>query len=145
MQLRSVWLDKDRRYGKTTVCNKCGKLFHKGKWQIMSIKDIYIIYTTHLEMPQVSPKLFDNIMDSEYFYETMIQNKQNGKWLGFQARYTNTPDAIEGHWLAYDKLEDMILNPDKYPQGIIEMFADAMQAANYQENKFSEKTKKQSI
>ncbi len=129
MKLRSVWVNGDERYGKTTVCEKCGKLFHKGKWQIKSFKDIFVIYTTHLEMPCNPPNFFEDVMDSQYFWETMIQNTQNGDWLDFQARYKSQNDALEGHWLAYDKLEDIMLNPEKYPVGIISVFCKAMDAA----------------
>lgn len=141
MQLRSVWVNGDEKYGKVSVCRKCGKLFHEGKWQIKSFKDIFVIYTTHLEMPQCSPNFSEDIMDSKYFWETMIQNIQNGNWLGFQARYNNQTDAINGHWLAYDKLEDMILEPEKYPMGIIEMFSNAMGAAISQKKLYSQETK----
>jgi len=114
MALRSVWLDQDKKYGKTGICKKCGKLNHLGKWQIMSVKDIYIIYTTDIEMPMSPPNFTEDIMDSEYFLETMIQNTQNKKFLDFQARYKTREDAIDGHWLAYDNLEDMILHTRKY-------------------------------
>ncbi len=142
--LNSVWINDDKNYGKTTACDKCGKLFHQAKWQLKSFKDIFVIYTTHLEMPQVPPNFFENSMDSEYFWETMIQNTQNGDWLGFQARYNNQEDAEDGHWLAYDKLEDMILNPEKYPMGIIEMFSNAMDAAISQKKLYSKETKQKS-
>jgi len=139
--LYSVWVCGDEQYGKTTACGKCGKLFHQGKWQLKSFKDIFVIYTTHLEMPQCSPNFFDDITDSKYFWETMVQNTQNGDWLGFQARYNNQKDALNGHWLAYDKLEDMILEPEKYPMGIIEMFSNAMSAAISQKKLYSQETK----
>lgn len=142
--LNSVWVNGDKQYGKTTVCEKCGKLFHQGKWQIKSFKDIFVIYTTHLEMPQVPPNFFEDSMNSRYFWETMIQNTQNGDWLGFQARYNNQKDAEDGHWLAYDKLEDMILNPEKYPMGIIEQFSNAMGAAVSQKKLYSKETKQKS-
>ena len=128
----SVWVNDDEKYGKVGVCNVCGKRHHEGKWQIMSFKKPYVLYTTHLEMPQVPPNFHEDIMNSEYFWETMIQNKQNGKWLDFQARYTSQADAEIGHWLAYDKLEDMILHPEKYPQGIMQIFFNAMSAAHEQ-------------
>ncbi len=144
MQLRSVWVNGDKNYGKVSVCETCGKLFHLGKWQIKSFKDIFVIYTTHLEMPQCSPNFFEDIINSTYFWETMVQNTQNGNWLGFQARYNNQNDAINGHWLAYDKLEDMILNPKKYPMGIIEMFSNAMEAAISQKKLYSQETKQRS-
>ena len=76
---------------------------------MITYKDIYWISTIHMEMPQVSPNLFEDSVDSKYFWETMIQNTQTGKFLDFQARYDNQQDAEEGHWLAYDKLEDMLL------------------------------------
>ena len=74
----------------------------------------------------------------------MIQNKQNGDWLGFQARYNNQKNAEDGHWLAYDKLEDMILEPEKYPMGIIEMFSNAMEAATSEKKLYSQDTKQRS-
>lgn len=139
--LYSVWVNGDKKYGKVSVCGKCGKLFHQGKWQIKSFKDIFVIYTTHIEMPQNPPSLFEDITDSKYFWETMIQNTQNGNWLGFQARYNNQKDAIDGHWLAYDKLENIILCPEKYPMGIIEMFSNAMNAVISQKKLYSQETK----
>jgi len=144
MQLHSVWVNDDEQYGKVSVCGKCGKLFHQGKWQIKSFKDIFVIYTTHLEMPQNPPNFSEDIMNSQYFWETMIQNTQNGKWLDFQARYKSSKDAEEGHWLAYDNLENMLLNPEKYPMGIIEMFSNAMGAAISQKKLYSQNTKQRS-
>lgn len=140
----SYWVDKDPKYGKTSACSKCSKEFHNGKWQIISIKDIYRIYTTDLEMPQCPPNFTEDMLDSEYFLETMIQNIQTEKFLDFQARYKTREDAIEGHWLAYDNLEDMILHPEKYPQGIMSFFFNGIKAAKYESDKFSEKTKKAS-
>jgi len=128
----SVWVNGDEKYGKVGVCNVCGKRHHEGKWQIMSFKKPYVIYTTHLEMPAVPPNLFEDIMDSQYFWESMIQNTETEKWLGFQARYKTQQDAIDGHWIAYDHLEDMILNPEKYPQGFMDMFFNAIDAAQDQ-------------
>ena len=142
--LYSVWINGDEKYGKTTACGKCGKLFHQGRWQLRSFKDIFIIYTTHNEMPHNPPNFFEDVIDSKYFWETMVQNIQNGKWLGFQARYNNQADAINGHWLAYDKLEDMILYPEKYPMGIIAMFSNAMEAAISQKKLYSQETKQRS-
>jgi len=83
-------------------------------------------------MPQVPPNLFEDTMDSEYFWESMVQNIETGKWLEFQARYKTQQDAIDGHWIAYDHLEDMILNPEKYPQGFMGMFFNAIEAAHDQ-------------
>jgi hypothetical protein len=138
----SYWIDKDPKYGKTSACRVCSKEFHSGKWGLMTNKDIYRIYTTDLEMPQCPPNFTEDMMNSEYFLETMIQNMQDGSWLGFQARYKTREEAIEGHWLAYDKLEDMLLHPDKYPQGIIEMFCNAIDEARETKSLYSEKTKK---
>lgn len=148
MNEHSVWVAKDPKYGKTGVCRKCGKLHHEGKWQIISNKDIYRIYTTDLEMPQCSPNMFEASdftnpnPDELYFLETMIQNMQDGSWLGFQARYKTRDEAILGHWLAYDKLEDMILSPEKYPQGIMEIFFQGIKQAQYAKDKLTEETKK---
>lgn len=110
----------------------------------MSNKDIYRIYTTDLEMPQCNPNMFEatDFFNDEFFLETMIQNVQDGSWLGFQARYKTREEAIEGHWLAYDKLEDMILFPEKYPQGIMDMFFQGIKQAQYAKDKLDEKTKK---
>ena len=143
--LYSVWINDDERYGKTTACRKCGKLFHQGKWQLKSFKDIFVIYTTHLEMPQNPPNFTEDIMDSQYFWETMIQNIQNDEWLGFQARYKNQKDAEEGHWIAYNNLENILLYPEKYPMGIIEIFSNAMEATFSQKKLYSQKTKTRSI
>ncbi len=132
MQFRSFWVNDDPKYGKESACPKCGKMQLRHKWCIITYKDNYTIYTTHLEMPQVPPNFFEDSIDSKYFWETMIENKQNGEWLDFQARYTSQADAEMGHWLAYDKLEDMILYPEKYPQGIMQIFFNAMGAAKEQ-------------
>jgi len=132
MKCYSVWVNGDEKYGKVGVCNVCGKKHHEGKWQIMSFKKPYVLYTTHLEMPQCPPNFHEDIMDSEYFWESMIQNIETGDWLGFQARYKTQQDAIDGHWIAYDHLEDMILNPEKYPQGFMDMFFNALQAVQDQ-------------
>ena len=83
-------------------------------------------------MPQNPPNFFEDIMDSEYFWSSAIQNTETGKWLDFEARYKTQQDAIDGHWIAYDHLEDMILNPKKYPQGFLNMFFNAIQAAQDQ-------------
>ena len=122
----------NEKYGKVGVCDVCGKKFHESKWQITSFKKPYLLYTTHLEMPQCSPNLFEDIMDSKYFWESMAQNIETGDWLDFQARYKTKEDAIDGHWIAYDNLEDMILHPEKYPQGFMEMFFNAIGAAQDQ-------------
>jgi len=131
-QFATFWVNDDKKYGKESACPKCGKMQLRNKWGIQTHKDTYIIYTTHLEMPQVPPNFHEDIMDSEYFWETMIENTQNGKWLDFQARYKSQKDAEIGHWLAYDKLEDMILSPEKYPQGIMQIFFNAINAAQEQ-------------
>lgn len=141
-KLSSFWINDDPKYGKECACPNCGKMFHRGKWQISSVKDIYSIHTTHLEMAQSPPNFFEDIMDSEYFWETMIKNNQNGKWLDFQTRYKSQEDAIQGHWMAYDKLEDMILNPDKYPQGIFSMIINASNASEEQRKTIQPDVKK---
>lgn len=127
-QFATFWVNDDEQYGKQSACPKCGKMQLRHKWGILSHKDIYIVYTTHCEMPQSPPNFHEDLMDSEYFWETMIENTQNGKWLDFQARYKSQEDAINGHWLAYDNLENMILDPDKYPQGIMSIFFNAVEA-----------------
>jgi len=128
----SVWVSDDENHGRVGVCGTCGKKFHEGKWQIKSFKRPYVLFTTHLEMPQCSPNLFESIMDSQYFWESMVSNTETGEWLGFQARYKTQQDAIDGHWIAYDHLEDMILDPEKYPQGFMGMFFNAIEAAREQ-------------
>lgn len=129
MQFRSFWVNDDPQYGKEASCPKCGKMQLRNKWCIHTYKDIYIIYTTHLEFPQCPPNFHEDIMNSEYFWETMIQNTQNGSWLEFQARYKSQEEAEIGHWLAYDNLENMILHPEKYPQGFMGIFFNAVGAA----------------
>jgi len=100
MKCYSVWVDEDEKYGKVGICNVCGKKHMCGKWQIMSFKRPFVLYTTHLEMPQPSPNLFDDMFNSEYFWESMVQNIETGEWLSFQARYKTQQDAIDGHWNA---------------------------------------------
>ena len=138
---RSVWVNDDEKYGKVGICYKCGKKFLQDKWQITSFKDIYVIYTTHLEMPQVPPNFHEDMMNTLYFWETMIQNIQDKKFLNFQARYQSQEQAEIGHWIAYDKLEDILLYPDKYPQGLMSLFADAIKQAQTTEKLYSEETK----
>lgn len=132
MKCGSFWVDKDEKYGKEAACSVCGKLFHKGKWQIKSYKKPYVLYTTHTEMPQCPPNFTEDIMNSQYFWESMIENEETGKWLEFQARYKTQQDAIDGHWMAYDKMEDILLNPDKYPSDLISTFCNAMEAVRNQ-------------
>jgi len=79
-----------------------------------------------------------------YFWETMIQNIQNDQFLNFQARYQSQEEAELGHWLAYDKLEDMLLYPDKYPQGLMPLFMDAIDQAKTIERLYSEEAKNKS-
>ncbi len=141
MNTRSVWVNDDEKYGKVSICHKCGKKFLQDKWQIKSYKDIYVVYTTHLEMPQIPPNFHENLMDTLYFWETMIQNIQNDQFLNFQARYQSQEEAELGHWLAYDKLEDMLLYPDKYPQGLMPLFIDAIDQAKTIERLYSEEAK----
>ena len=129
LKCTSVWINNDEGYGKEAICNVCAKPFHKGKWGIRTIKDIYTIYTTHTEMPQVPPNFHEDILDTNYFWETMIQNTQTDKFLDFQSRYQSQQDAIEGHWIAYDSLEKIILNPEKYPQGIMSIFFNGIKRA----------------
>lgn len=143
LQCHSVWVNDDKKYGKVGICNKCGKKHFDCKWQILSFKDIFVIYTTHLEMPQVPPNFHENIMDTLYFWETMIQNTQNGKFLGFQIRYQSQRDAEEGHWITYDKLEDILLNPDKYPIGIMGKITNMIKQFQVTEHLYSEETKNQ--
>lgn len=131
MNCYSVWVNDNEKYGKVGICNVCGKNSMKANGRLCHLKP-YVLYTTHLEMAQCSPNLFESIMDSEYFWESMVQNIETGKWLGFQARYKTQQDAIDGHWIAYDHLEDMILNPEKYPQGFMNMFFNAIEAVQDQ-------------
>jgi len=89
MKSYSLWVNDDEKYGKVGVCDVCGKKHHEGKWQIMSFKKPYVLYTTHLEMPQCSPNLLDDIMNSQYFWESMVQNIETGDWLVFFGLSTN--------------------------------------------------------
>lgn len=126
LKLDHEWVDpKNKEYGKTAIC-KCGERFDDF-WQIQSKKEDYLISTIHLTIGSISN---NNLLDnSDYFYQTMICDitKDKDKWLPFQARYKTKEDAIEGHELAYNKLEDIILNPDKYPQGLIAVFCNAVE------------------
>ena len=62
----------------------------------------------------------------------MIDKK--GDFLSFQARYETMDQAIQGHFLAVDNLSNIILNPEKYPASIIDVFCNSMAAA-YEQKK----------
>jgi len=116
--------NEPKKYGSTAIC-KCGKPFHKNKWQLRTNVDGYIISTTHLEIEHGGMKVDE--LDG-YWYETMIfQSKELKKnidqpALSFQARYKTQKEAIAGHKLTIELLPKIILNPDKYPQSIISLF-----------------------
>lgn len=111
----------------------CGCDFENETWQILTRKQDYVISTTHLGIGMLNNlDLFDHSHDN--FYETAIFKFENDqvnfhKPLGFQSRYKTKEDAIEGHKLAFDKLEMILLNPDKYPKGIISLMVDWIEAS----------------
>lgn len=134
LALKSEWVDpKKQQYGKTAIC-QCGNRFHKRKWAIMSRKDNYVISTVHLEIGAGNGTLDILDHDQDYFYETMIfektdlTTKEFDRPLGFQTRYKTIEDAKRGHKDTYDRLENILLNPEKYPMGIIPAFCNAMKA-----------------
>lgn len=134
LALKSEWVNpKKHQFGKTAIC-QCGNRFHKRKWAIMSRKDNYVISTVHLEIGAGNGTLNLTDMDQDYFYETMIFHKTDlttkefDEPLDFQIRYKTMEDAKRGHKDTYDRLENIILNPEKYPMGVIPAFCNAMKA-----------------
>jgi autonomous glycyl radical cofactor GrcA len=144
LKLDHEWIDRRKKeYGKTAIC-KCGERFDD-YWQIQSKKEDYLISTSHLTISSISN---NNLLDnSDHFYETVIIDltKDKDKWLPFQARYKTKEDAIQGHELTYKKLEDIILNPDKYPQGLIAVFCNAINRTMDQKKTISQSLKKRLI
>jgi len=137
LKLKSVWVDpKQKQYGKTAVC-KCGADTNL-HWSIQSKKDQYLISTTHLGIGHNSVTDWTDL-NSDFFYETMIF-KVEGKTfpfdkfesLDFQMRYKTREEAILGHHDTYDKLENILLDPTKYPMGVIPMFCNLWKAAEDQ-------------
>ena len=128
LELPSCWVKrKEHKYGKTTVCF-CGAIFHKDRWHLTSFVDEYRVSTIHLNLG--SSDNSDFLSDKHMYFETMIDKKE--EWLGFQARYESMKQAIDGHFLAVDNLSNIILNPEKYPASIIDIFCNAMGTANDQ-------------
>lgn len=138
LRLESEWIDpkNKKKYGKQAIC-KCGARFHKNKWHIESRKDNYIISTVHLEIGVTSN--WSDVSD-DYFYETMIfpikdlgnHKYEFGNPLEFQMRYKTMEEAIQGHKDTYDRLENILLDPGKYPTDIISLFTNAFKASDAQ-------------
>ncbi len=129
MKLKYEWVDpkQKQKYGKRAVC-KCGKPFHKDKWQMKTEIEGYTVSTVHLELCNQNMSDFSD--DRKMWYETMIHDSKpkikDEEWLSFQARYETKTEAIKGHELACKLLPKIILHPEKYPQGIIDVFIQAI-------------------
>lgn len=134
IKLKSVWIDpKNKKYGKTTICT-CGANFDKDRWCIETKKDLYLIMTIHLQCGMASTiDMLDH--SSDYYFETRIfkidqLNKEKSMMenpLDFEMRYKTKEEAVQGHKDTIDKLELIILNPEKYPMGILPRFIHLME------------------
>ncbi len=139
MKLKSDWIDKKNKekYGKKTFC-KCGTAFHEKRWTIQTRKDMYVISTVHLEMGSMSTIDYLD-MSNDYFYETMIFKVEGEKFplkykpLDFQMRYKTREEAIQGHIDTIEKLEFILLDPEKYPMGVLARFSNLMMAVSDQQ------------
>lgn len=147
LNLESEWIDpkNKKRFGKQAIC-KCGARFHRDLWHIETLKEEYLISTVHLVIGHSSVIDWSDLNDN-YFYETMIfklKNKKNNsdrKALDFQMRYKTKEEAITGHQDTVNKLEKILLDPTKYPMGIIPMVCNALEAANDQKKTIQQDVK----
>lgn len=127
--------EKHKGLGNTSICI-CGARFDKERWCIQTKKDLYIISTIHLQTSALSTV---DMMDafSDFWFETMIFKQDQlkrihdlGKPMDYQMRYKTMEEAIIGHKDTIDKLEMIILDPTKYPMGIIPRVCNMMSARN---------------
>lgn len=127
----SVWVDPKRKeYGKTTKCT-CGVDLFGDRWNIISRNDNYFISTLHLPIAHGGVE-FQDWMDRGFWYETMFWQEQPGqerKFADFQQRYHTREEAIEGHKFVVENLNKILEKPDAFPQGIISMMINSMDAA----------------
>lgn len=123
IELPAQWVKPGHEeFGKTPICH-CGAVFNRDVWQMLWFDDGYKISTIHLNIG--NPDNIDWLNNDLMWFETMIF-KPNGKPLAFQARYRTRAEAEEGHWLAVERLQSIILNPDAYPQSIMTSFMRAV-------------------
>lgn len=130
MNAKWKWVDpKERKYGKTTLC-ECGVDLFMERWNIISKNDNYYISTIHMPVKTAGVE-FENWMDYNYWYETMFWQENPGKqreFADFQKRYHTREEAIEGHRFVAENLNKILEKPDAFPQGIISMMGNAMGA-----------------
>ena len=129
IKLESYWYKPlNQGYGRTSVC-KCGARFHDDKWAIFSKIDNYTVSTIDLEMP-VSGTEIPDWFDYNFWYETAIwENTIKGrKFLSFEMRYKTQEDALKGHEFIVKNINKIIEHPDKFPQGTLAIFTDAIAA-----------------
>ena len=81
MKLKTEWVDQKQKhkYGKRAIC-KCGKPFHKDKWNMTTDCDGYRVSTVHLELAHPSNILTDGSEEEKnMWYETMIFDERKKK------------------------------------------------------------------
>lgn len=141
--LESYWYEPlNKGYGRTSVC-KCGARFHDDKWVIFSKIDNYTVSTIDLEIPVAGTEIPD-WFDYNFWYESAIwKNTKDGRdFLSFQMRYKTQEDAVKGHEFIVKNINKIIEHPDKFPQGTLSLFCDAINSHKASEKLYSEETKK---
>jgi len=131
MNAKSVWVDpKKKQYGRTVLC-ECGVDLFSDRWSIVSKIDNYFVMTIHLPIACGGVE-FQDWMDRGFWYETSFWQKhseQEREFAAFQQRYHTRAEAIEGHRFVSENLTKIVENPEGFPQGILSMMANAMNAA----------------
>jgi len=134
IQSASIWVNpKEKKYGKITPC-QCGVNLFSERWNIVSKVDVYYISTAHLPIAHGGVERKD-WFDYGYWYETMFwseHTKGNREFHDFQMRYHTREEAIRGQKFVVDNINKILESPDKYPQGIIDVFFNGIKAAEDQ-------------
>lgn len=130
----SLWIDpKNKKYGKKSLCS-CGVDLFSDRWNIVSKNDIYYISTVHLPIAHAGVETKD-WMDYDFWYETMFWSEEikgKRKFKEFQMRYHIREEAIKGHKFVVNNLNRILESPEKYPQGIIDIFCNSIKSAQDQ-------------
>jgi hypothetical protein len=145
-KLESYWYEPlNKGYGRTSIC-KCGARFHDDKWSIFSKIDNFVVSTIDLEMA-VSGTEFQDWFDYNYWYETAIWKtleKGDRDFLSFQIRYKTQEEAVKGHKFITQNINKIIEHPERFPQGTLSLFVNAIGMAQASEKLYSEETKRAS-